>query len=40
MRRIDWNLFAWLLLLSAVFWAAVAMRSCGDGPPRSLELER
>ena len=39
MRRIDRDFLAWLLILSALFWKAVALRSCSDGPPRTLELE-
>ena len=38
MGRDSWRLLAWLLVLSAAFWAALAFRSCEDGPPRPAEL--
>jgi hypothetical protein len=32
-----WRRLAWLLVISSVFWAAVALHSC-SGPPRPTEL--
>jgi hypothetical protein len=41
MPRTYWQLLAWLLLLSALFWGGVLLvQSWGDGPLRPLELER
>jgi hypothetical protein len=39
MRRDFWRLLAWLLVLSAVFWSALAFRSCDGGAPRPADLE-
>jgi hypothetical protein len=36
--RDGWRVLAWLLIVSAAFWAAVAFRSCDDSPPRPTEL--
>ena len=30
---------AWLLILSAVFWMPIILRSCSDGPLRPTDLE-
>jgi hypothetical protein len=38
MSRDGWRALAWLLLVSAAFWAVVAFRSCDDSPPRPTEL--
>jgi hypothetical protein len=32
-----WRCFAWLLVLSAVFWSAVALHSCSADPPRPID---
>jgi hypothetical protein len=41
MHRDFWRLTAWLLVLSAMCWSAVALRSCGRGGPlRATELRR
>jgi hypothetical protein len=36
--RDAWRALAWLLIVSAAFWAAVAFRSCDDSPARPTEL--
>jgi hypothetical protein len=37
-NRDAWRALAWLLIVSAAFWAAVAFRSCDDSPPRPTEM--
>jgi hypothetical protein len=39
MPRSLWQLLAWLLFLSVVFWAPLVFRSRSSGPPRPAELE-
>jgi hypothetical protein len=40
MHRGRWHFLLWLLVLSAVFWAAVALRSCQPLRPTELETTR
>jgi hypothetical protein len=34
-----WRRFAWQLVLSAIFWPAIALRSCSGPPPLPTELQ-
>jgi hypothetical protein len=34
-----WSVIAWVLVLAALFWLPIILRSCSDGPLRPTELE-
>jgi hypothetical protein len=39
MRRIDWRVVVWLLVLSAIFWGGLLLERGCEGP-RPLQLTR